>query len=97
MRLSENLPQLLELMADVARNATFPQNEVDLYKQNRVQSLLAEHADPGFLAGEKWLRMVYGTSPYAHIAPTRSSIGKTGRAGAGRVSATPTSCRTMPP
>ena len=74
--LSENLPRLLALMADLARNATFPQSEVDLYKQNRVQSLKAEHSDPGFLAGEKMASLLYGGSPYAHIAATEASIGK---------------------
>ena len=74
--LSENLPRLLALMADLARNATFPQSEVDLYKQNRVQSLREEHSDPGFLAGEKMASLLYGQSPYAHIAPTEASIAK---------------------
>jgi zinc protease len=74
--LSENLPRLLALMADLARNATFPQSEVDLYKQNRVQSLRAERSDPGFLAGEKMASLLYGQSPYAHIAPTEASIAK---------------------
>ncbi len=38
---------------------------------------------PGFLAGEKMASVLYGQSPYAHIAPTEASIGKTGRAVAG--------------
>src|SRR6516165_4431580 len=40
--LSENTPQMLDLLADVALNATFPQDEVDLRKQNRKQALLAQ-------------------------------------------------------
>ena len=43
--LSENLPRYLAIAADVARNATFPADEVDLYKQDRMQALRAEHAD----------------------------------------------------
>jgi zinc protease len=74
--ISDNLPKLLELMADVARNASFPQDEVDLYKQNRIQGLLSEHSDPGFLAGEKFSEVIYGSSPYAHIAPTTASVQK---------------------
>src|SRR4051812_44241114 len=34
--LAENLTRLLTLVADVSRNATFPQDEVDLHKQNRT-------------------------------------------------------------
>jgi zinc protease len=74
--LAENLSRLLVLMADVARNATFPKDEVDLYKQNRIQSLMADRSQPGFLADEKMAEVVYGTSPYAHIAPTPEAVEK---------------------
>jgi zinc protease len=74
--LSENLPKLMALVADVTRNASFPQDEIDLYKQNRIQNLRAQHAEPGFLAEEKMASVVYGTSPYAHIAPTEAAVQK---------------------
>lgn len=74
--LSENLPRLLELMADVAINASFPQDEVDLYKQNRIQNLQADRSQPSFLAAQKFAEVVFGASPYAHIAPTEASIQK---------------------
>src|SRR6185436_13223061 len=67
--LSENLPKLLTLIADVARNANFPADEVELYKQNRIQSLMAERSQPSFLAEEKMSQVLYGSTPYAHIAP----------------------------
>lgn len=73
---SESLSRLLTLLADVALNATFPQEEVDLYKQNRIQNLRAERAEPAFLAAEKLSETIYGSSPYAHIAPTVEAIGK---------------------
>jgi zinc protease len=74
--LSEHLTQLLVLMADVSRNASFPQDEVDLHKQNRIQSLMSQRSDPGFLAEEKMAEVVYGSSPYSHLAPTEASIKK---------------------
>jgi zinc protease len=74
--LSDNLNKLLGLVADVTRNATFPKGEVDLHKQNRAQSLLAEKSEPGFLAEQKFAEVVYGSSPYGHIAPTEAAIGK---------------------
>ncbi len=73
---SESFPRLLTLLADVTLNATFPQEEVDLYKQNRVQNLRAERAEPAFLATEKLSETIYGSSSYAHVAPTVESIGK---------------------
>ena len=74
--LSENLGKLLELMADVSRNATFPQDEVDLYKQNSTQELLQNRSQPAYLASEKYAQVVFGSSPYAHIGPTAASIQK---------------------
>ena len=44
---------MLELLADITLNATFPQNEVSLYQQNRIQSLRQAHSQSSFLAAEK--------------------------------------------
>jgi zinc protease len=73
---SESLSRLLTLLADVTLNATFPPEEVDLYKQNRIQNLRAERAEPSFQAREKLSEAIYGSSPYAHVAPTVQAIGK---------------------
>lgn len=74
--LSESLPRLLDIAADVARNATFPEHEVALYKQNRLQTLLEQRTDPYFLADEQAGKAVFGANAYAHIAPTEASIGR---------------------
>jgi zinc protease len=74
--LAENLPRLLTLVADVARNANFPQSEVELHKANRTESLRAQRSEPSFLAQEKMAEVVYGSSPYGHISPTEASIQK---------------------
>jgi zinc protease len=74
--LAENVTKLLTLVADVSRNANFPQEEVDLHKQNRTESLRAQHAEPAFLAEEKMTELVYGSSPYGHVGPTEASIKK---------------------
>lgn len=74
--LSDNLSKLLGLMADVTINSSFPQDEVRLHQQNRAQSLRADKSRPSFLAQEKFAEAIYGSSPYAHIAPTEASISK---------------------
>ena len=74
--LSGDLAQFLGLMADVTINATFPPNEVTLYKQNRIENLHAQRAEPSFLAEEKMSQVLYGTSPYAHIVPTEQAVAK---------------------
>lgn len=72
--LSENLPQLLDLVSDVARNATFPEDEVALRKQNRAQELLAQRSQAAFLADEKFVQAVFGSHPYSRQDPTLESI-----------------------
>ena len=72
--LSENTAKLLDLVADVALNASFPENEVQLRRQNRKQALLAQQSQPSFLAREKFDELVFGAHPYAHIAPTVESL-----------------------
>ncbi|SPE27483.1 putative Peptidase M16 domain protein [Candidatus Sulfopaludibacter sp. SbA3] len=74
--LSENLPKMLDLVADITLNANFPQNEVSLYQQNRIQSLRQEHSQSSFLAAEKMAQVAYGSSPYAHIGPTAEAVQK---------------------
>jgi zinc protease len=74
--LSENLPKLMALMADVSINASFPEDEVRLEQQNRAQSLRAQHSQPSYLAQEKFSEAMYGSTPYAHIGPTEDSIRK---------------------
>jgi zinc protease len=72
--LAENTAKLLDLLADVALNANFPEDEVALRKQNRKQALLAQRSQPSFLASEKFDALVFGDHPYSYIAPTMESL-----------------------
>jgi zinc protease len=78
--LSENLPRMLDLMADVARNASFPEDEVALRKQNRKQELLAERSEASFLADEKFSEIVFSPHPYSRQDPTPETIDRLDRA-----------------
>jgi zinc protease len=74
--LSEHSTKLLELLADVARNSTFPADEVKLYQENRKQSLLEQRSQPEFLAGEKFNEVIFGDNPYAGVSPTPEMVDK---------------------
>jgi len=78
--LCENLAKLLNLMADVARNASFPEDELELQKQNRTQELLAQRADASFLADEKFIELLFAPHPYCRQDPTLESIARLERA-----------------
>jgi len=74
--LSEHAAELLDLVADVARNATFPAGEVKLYKENRAQRLLEQRSQSAFLAEERFEETIFGANPYGHPNPTAETIAK---------------------
>ena len=74
--LSEHAAELLDLVADVARNSTFPAEEVTLYKENRKQRLLEQRSQPDYLAQEKLDETIFGANSYGHTSPTEDSIDK---------------------
>jgi len=71
--------QILELLADVTLHPVFPENEVELAKQNTKESLKQQRAQPSFLAGETVARVMFGEHPYHVTAPTPESIDATTR------------------
>ena len=66
----------LEVVADVAQNATFPDSEVALAKRNQADNLRSEEADPGFLARRAFNKVVFGDHPYSVMSLTQDSIDK---------------------
>jgi zinc protease len=70
---------VLELVADVTLRPSFPENEVELTKQNTKESLKQQRAQPGFLANEMVSRVMFGDHPYSVVAPTPESIDATTR------------------
>ena len=71
--------KILELMADVTLRPSFPENEVELTKQNTKESLKQQRAQPSFLANEMVSRVMFGDHPYSRIAPSPESIDATTR------------------
>ncbi len=66
--------QILDLMAEVILEPSFPENEVELAKQNTKESLRQQRAQPSFLASEMVSRVMFGDHPYSIVAPTPESI-----------------------
>jgi predicted Zn-dependent peptidase len=62
--------QILDLMAEVVLQPSFPENEVELAKQNTKESLRQQRAQPSFLASEMVSRVMFGEHPYAIVAPS---------------------------
>ncbi|MBV9957512.1 MAG: insulinase family protein [Acidobacteria bacterium] len=66
--------RIMELLADVALHPSFPQNEIDITKQNTKQALIQQRTQPSFLAGERLASVLFGQHPYAVVSPTNASI-----------------------
>ena len=79
--LASGTEPLTLLLADVARNASFPAAELELAKGNALQALKAAEAEPDYQAGRALDEVVYGDHPYARTRPTEASISATDRAG----------------
>ncbi|HEY0385242.1 MAG TPA: pitrilysin family protein, partial [Pyrinomonadaceae bacterium] len=66
--------QILDLLADITLHPSFPANELELSRQNRKQGLIAQRAQPSFLASERLSRILFGQHPYATISATPESL-----------------------
>lgn len=66
--------EILELIADVTLRPSFPQNEIDLARENTKQLLIQQRAQPTFLASERVAQVMFGEHPYARVSPTPESL-----------------------
>ena len=71
--------RIMELLAEVVLQPSFPENEVELAKQNTKESLRQQRAQPSFLASEMVSRVMFGDHPYSVVAPTPESIDRSSR------------------
>jgi zinc protease len=72
--LSENADQILALAADVIRNPSFPQAEVDKFKSRFLSRVEYQRSLPGFIAQEQFMRAVYGDHPGSYVVPTEAVL-----------------------
>jgi zinc protease len=66
--------EILDLLADVVLNPTFPEDEVKLAQQNALQALRQQRSQPSFLASERMAQVLFGQHPYSVISATPESI-----------------------
>ncbi len=72
--LSSHAGPMMELLAEVTRETSFPDKEVELAKGNQLQELKAAEAQPGFKAERALAVAIYGDHPYARSQQTEASI-----------------------
>ncbi len=72
--LSEFSSGLLELLADLARHASFPENEFERERRTKLEELKIERTTPGFLANERFRQVLFGEHPYAIVSPNEEQV-----------------------
>ncbi len=63
--LSQHLPASLDLLAEIVTSPTFPQEEVERLRRQRLAEILRRAQDPSSLADERLAREVYRGTVYA--------------------------------
>ena len=72
--LTENLDQVLALLSDMLFNPTFPQDEIDKWKNQQLSSLQQIRAQPEFLAAERFAQAMYPADRRSFVAPTVQGV-----------------------
>jgi zinc protease len=72
--LSENASKVLELMADMTLEPTFPEKELDLFKENTKEELKFQRSSPDFLAHEAMAMTLYGEHPYGVVSTNEKAV-----------------------
>ena len=66
--LTEHADKLFEIFADVLLNPSFPDQELERYKQRTRATLIQQRSNPGFLGGERFASTIYGSHPAARVS-----------------------------
>lgn len=72
--LSADLPTLVQVAADVLKNASFPQNELELSRQRALTGLKLELDTPARLARRTFQQAIYPVDHPFHTFPTAASL-----------------------
>lgn len=72
--LSEFAEPLLQLVNELAREASFPQAEFERERRQKLEEVKLERTSPGFLAGERLRKVLFGAHPYARVSPSEEQV-----------------------
>lgn len=67
---------IFRLFSEITLLPVFPESELNLYKQNTIESLKFQRSEPDFLAGEQMARILYGEHPYSIVSPKLADVEK---------------------
>jgi len=72
--LSDRAEPLLQLVNELAREASFPATEFERERRQKLEEVKLERTQPGFLAGERLRRVLFDKHPYSLVSPTEEQV-----------------------
>src|SRR5262245_15213999 len=72
--LSEFAEPLLGLVSELSRDASFPQAEFERERRQKVEEVKLERTQPGFLAGERLRKVLFGNHSYGKVSPSEAQV-----------------------
>src|ERR1700694_26101 len=72
--LSDLAEPLLQRVSELAREAAFPEPEFERERRQKLEEVKLDRTQPGFLAGERLRKVLFGAHPYAQVAPTEEQV-----------------------
>src|SRR5262252_6549294 len=72
--LSEFAEPLLDLVQELARAASFPESEFERERRQKLEEVKLDRTQPGFLAGERLRKVLFGAHPYAQVSPSGAQV-----------------------
>jgi len=72
--LSEFAEPLLALVNELTREASFPEGEFERERRQKLEEVKLERTQPGFLAGERLRKVLFGEHPYARVSASEAQV-----------------------
>jgi zinc protease len=62
------------LVSELTQHASFPAEEFERERRQLIEGLRIERTTPGFLAGERLRKVLFGAHPYGTVSPTEAQV-----------------------
>ena len=72
--LSEFSERLLGMVNELAREASFPESEFERERRQKLEEVKIERTSPGFLAGERLRKVLFGNHPYGQVSASEKQV-----------------------
>ncbi len=74
--LSQNAKGLMAILADLVRNASYPEAEVKLAVENELAGIRASRAQPEYDLRQVFYKEIFGDHPYARVNPDPKAVAR---------------------